>query len=159
EPFFASRENIAAQAGITGTDQDPLNWGPPRLNFSSGMASLSDGQSNRSRNQTHMLSPSLFWSHQSHNFTVGGEYRRQSPNPFSQQDPRGTFNFTGAAAGYDFAAFMLGTPDTGSVAYGNADKYFRFANYAAYFTDDWRVSPSLTLNLGMRWEYGAPVTE
>ncbi len=27
-PFFANKENIAAQAGITGTDQTPNNWGP-----------------------------------------------------------------------------------------------------------------------------------
>jgi len=31
--------------------------------------------------------------------------------------------------------------------------------YDAYVNDDWRVSPSLTLNMGMRWEYGAPITE
>ncbi len=29
----------------------------------------------------------------------------------------------------------------------------------AYFTDDWRLSPGFTLNAGMRWEYGAPITE
>jgi hypothetical protein len=158
-PFFADRTNVAAAAGITGTNQDPINWGPPRLYFNSGITSLSDAFSNRGRNQTHMLSPSLFWSHAAHNFTIGGEYRRQQANPVSQQDPRGTFNFTGAAAGSDFAGFLLGVPDTSSIAYGNADKYFRWSTYAAYFMDDWRVSPSLTLNLGMRWEYGAPVTE
>ncbi len=28
-----------------------------------------------------------------------------------------------------------------------------------YLNDDWRVSPQLTINAGVRWEYGAPVTE
>jgi trimeric autotransporter adhesin len=164
-PFFANRQNVAGAAGITGANQDPINWGPPSLSFSSGISTLSDALSSRTRNQTHALTPSLFWSHAAHNFTIGGEYRRQQANPVSQQDPRGTFNFTGAAtgsggaAGSDFAGFLLGIPDTSSIAYGNADKYFRWSTYAAYFMDDWRVSPSLTLNLGMRWEYGSPITE
>jgi len=158
-PFFANRFNVAAAAGISGTNQDPENWGPPQLHFSSGYSALSDIQSSSQRNQTHNVSPSLFWSHGAHNLTFGGEYRRQQVNPIQQTDPRGTFNFTGTAAGYDFAGFLLGIPDTSSIAYGNADKYYRAAAYAAYATDDWRISPSLTLNIGMRWEYGAPATE
>src|SRR6185369_12460358 len=27
------------------------------------------------------------------------------------------------------------------------------------FTDDWRINPGLTLNAGIRWEYGSPITE
>lgn len=159
DPFFAFRRNVAAEAGITGTNQEAVNWGPPRLSFSSGIASLGDIVASRGRSQTHALTPALFWSHGAHNLQFGGEYRRQQVNPISQQDPRGSFNFTGAAAGSDLAGFLLGVPDTSSIAYGNADKYFRFANYSAYVTDDWRVSPSLTLNVGVRWDYGSPVTE
>ena len=33
-PFFENRENISGDAGITGNDQDPANWGPPSLTFS-----------------------------------------------------------------------------------------------------------------------------
>src|SRR5207302_926540 len=71
----------------------------------------------------------------------------------------GSFAFTGATTGSDFAGFLLGIPDTSSIAFGNADKYFRASSYDAYITDDWRISPALTLNAGMRWEYGSPITE
>ncbi len=37
-PYFANRENVSANAGISGTDQDPSSWGPPALVFSSGIA-------------------------------------------------------------------------------------------------------------------------
>ncbi len=158
-PFFADRYNVAAAAGIAGTNQQAINWGPPQLSFSSGYAGLNDAQYSSQRAQTHSISPSLFWAHGAHNFTVGGDFRRQQVNPVSQNDPRGTFSFTGQAAGSDLAGFLLGVPDASAIAFGNADKYYRSSNYDAYFTDDWRVSPSLTLNVGMRWEYGAPITE
>jgi hypothetical protein len=69
------------------------------------------------------------------------------------------FTFTGGATGSDFADFLLGIPDTSSIAFGNADKYFRESVYDAFLNDDWRISPELTLNAGVRWEYGAPITE
>jgi trimeric autotransporter adhesin len=158
-PYFEDRENVSGEAGILGNDQDPLNWGPPTLTFSSGIASLTDAQSSHDRNQTSGTSYSMLWNRGSHNITFGGDFRRREFNYLSQQDPRGTFTFTGAAAGYDFADFLLGIPDTSAIAFGNADKYFRESVYDAYITDDWRIGPELTLNAGLRWEYGAPITE
>lgn len=158
-PFFEDRENVSADAGISGNNRDPMNWGPPSLVFASGIAGLSDAQASFNRNQTSALSDSTLWSHARHNVTFGGDFRRQEFNYLSQQNPRGTFTFTGAAAGLDFAGFLLGIPDTSSIAFGNADKYFRASSYDAFVTDDWRIGPELTVNAGLRWEYGAPITE
>ena len=94
-----------------------------------------------------------------HNITAGGDLRKQQYNDYFQQDPRGSFMFTGGATGSDLADFLIGVPDTSSIAFGNADKYFRQTVYDAYATDDWRVLPILTINAGIRWEYGAPMTE
>jgi len=168
-PYWADRANVSGHAGISGNNQETVNWGPPSLVFSSGLAGLSDALSSFDRNQTDAWSSSLLWSRDRHNITLGGDFRRQQFNDLGQQNPRGTFTFTGAATqssasgvaigGDDFADFLLGIPDTSSIAFGNADKYFRESVYDAYFTDDWRMSPELTLNAGMRWEYGAPITE
>jgi len=168
-PYWARRENVSGDTGILGNNQDPVNWGPPSLAFSSGLAGLSDALSAFDRNQTDAWSSSLLWSRDRHNITMGGDFRRQQFNYLGQQNPRGAFTFTGAATqgnvhgaaigGDDFADFLLGIPDTSSLAFGNADKYFRESVYDAYLTDDWRISPEFTLNAGMRWEYGAPITE
>ena len=158
-PFFENRENVSGEAGISGNDQDPANWGPPALKFASGIANLSDSQSSLNRNETNGVSFSMFWNRGLHNWIFGGDFRRQEFNYFSQQDARGTFSFTGALTGSDFADFLLGIPDTSSIAFGNADKYLRESVYDAYITDDWRISPELTANIGVRWEYGAPITE
>lgn len=168
-PYWENRENISGQAGITGNNQDPMNWGPPSLTFASGLQGLSDAQSYFDRNQTSAFSYAMLWNRDKHNIRFGTDFRRQEFNYLSQQNPRGTFTFTGAATqgtasgvavgGSDLADFVLGVPDTSSIAFGNADKYFRESVYDAFATDDWRVGPQLTVNAGVRWEYGAPITE
>jgi outer membrane receptor protein involved in Fe transport len=157
--FFENRSNVSGEAGISGNGQDAMNWGPPSLVFASGIAPLSDAQASFNRNQTSALSYSMLWIRGRHNIAFGGDFRRRQFNYLAQQDPRGTFTFTGAATGFDFADFLLGIPDTSSIAFGNADKYFRASSYDAYATDDWRIGPDLTVNAGLRWEYGAPITE
>jgi hypothetical protein len=158
-PYFANKENVSAQDGISGNLQSPLYWGPPQLSFASGIATLADQNASTIHNQTSAFTYDTYWSHRSHNITWGADYKRQQFNSLSQQNPRGTFYFNGTNSGNDFEDFLLGTPDTSSIAYGNADKYFRSSIYDAYFTDDWRLGRGLTINIGGRWEYSSPITE
>jgi hypothetical protein len=158
-PYFADRENVSGIDGISGNNQDAANWGPPALIFSSGISGLSDGQSSLTRSQTASVSGDGFWNRGRHNVTFGTALRKQQFNILAQQNPRGTFTFTGAATGSDFADFLTGVPDASSVAFGNADKYLRGSNSFAYVNDDWRISPGFTVNIGLRWEYWSPVTE
>jgi hypothetical protein len=159
KPFFENRQNVSADAKISGNNQDPANWGPPSLTFADGIASLSDANPLANHAQTSAIGYSLYWSKGRHNITSGTDLKFQQFNYISQQNPRGSLAFTGAASGEAFADFLLGLPETSSIAYGNADKYFRDRLYDAYVTDDWRLSPEITLNLGARWEYNAPMTE
>ena len=167
-PYFQNRENVSGDAHINdgttnggnGNLQDAADWGPPTLIFSSGISSLTDAQSSFNRNRTDGVSYSMKYYRGHHNITAGTDFRRQEFNYLSQQNPRGTYTFTGAATGTsDFADFLSGIPDISQIAYGNADKYFRQSVYDLYATDDWRIRPELTINAGIRWEYGAPMTE
>lgn len=169
-PNFDDRENVSGpdDANIGGNDQDPADWGPPSLSFTSGTAALSEANSAFNRSQTDGMSASVGIYRGRHNIAAGGDFRKQDYNDFFEQNPRGTFDFTGAAtasaaerstSGSDIADFLIGVPDTSAIAFGNADKYFREPVYDAYFTDDWRILPVLTVNAGARWEYSAPMTE
>jgi hypothetical protein len=157
-PFFQDRA-VYGQNGLLGNDPDPTYGGPPTLSFTSGLAALSDGQSSFGRNQTNGVSYVFRWNRSPHNVTVGVDFRRQQFNYLSQANARGTLSFTGAATGSDVADFLLGVPATTAIGYGNADKYLRQTAYDAYLNDDWRVNPQLTINAGLRYEYGAPITE
>jgi hypothetical protein len=170
-PYFSGRENVSGEAGISGNDQSPGDWGPPSLSFSSGMAGLSDGTLSLMRNQTQSLGGNVQWTRRPHNMTFGGDFRRLQLNNLSQQNPRGAIGFNGTATeefsagapvfgtGSDFADFLLGIPDTASIAFGNADKYFRQGTYDLYANDDFRATSTLTINGGVRWEYSSPMTE
>ncbi len=169
-PFFANRENVEADLGITGTSQAPLNWGPPTLSFTN-YVSLSDANSSLTRNQTSAVGDSIIWIHGLHNMVFGGDFSRRQNNRFADPNPRGTFNFTGlttseivngigvAGTGFDFADFLLGRQDTSAVRYGNGNLYFRTTAYDAYATDDWRMSQTFTLNFGVRYDYTSPISE
>jgi len=170
-PYFANKENISGQAGIGGNNQDPINWGPPALNFASSITGLSDGNFNHNRNQTTSLTLDTKWNRRSHNFDFGTDVRFQEFNILSQANPRGGFTFNGTATqqilngvavqgtGFDFADFLLGVPDQSSIAFGNADKYLRSKVYDAFVEDDWRVRAGFTMKLGFRWDYSTPITE
>lgn len=164
-PFFANRENISGDAGITGNEQSPENWGAPDLSFSSGIAGLSEAKSAFNRNRTDAFSMEATWVHRRHTVSFGGDLRWQQYNQFGQQNARGIFTFTGAATqgsgstGSDLADFLIGVPDTSQIAYGNADKYFRQRVYDLFVNDDWRIRPELTLSTGLRYDYGSPMTE
>ena len=157
-PYFANRVNVSGDAGITGNNQEPSNWGPPTLAFST-ITGLTDALPNYTSNLTHNGGFEGYFSRGRHNFTVGGDMRHHSVDILSQQNPRGTFSFTGAFTGADFADFLLGIPSTSSIAFGNADKYLRAFSSDAYITDDMRLSPMFTVQAGARWEYETPPTE
>jgi len=168
-PFWQNRADFSGDAGIQGNSRAPVDWGPPTLSFSggSGIVALTDGNSAHNRNETNKVSVSLAWDHSGHNLAFGFDFRRQEFNYLAQSNPRGTFTFTGTVtgksndpvSGSDLADFLIGVPDASAISFGNADKYLRQSVYNAYVNDDWRLRPGLTVNAGIRWEFGAPMTE
>ncbi len=104
----------------------------------------------------------------------GGEYRAMLNDQQNPTSSFGRFNFTraftqadalraDAASGNAVASLLLGYPaDTTtnpSIIQVNPQLNYRSNYYGVYFQDDWRMSPRLTLNLGVRWDYESPIVE
>jgi hypothetical protein len=139
------------------------------LNFTN-FGALSDGQPLLTRNQSQGGTESVILSRGKHTLTLGAQYSRNDTSTTTQQNGRGTFNFTGEATselvngvavkgtGFDFADFLLGMPQSASVQYSPA-MYFTQNVWTGYLLDDWKVSANLTVNLGLRYEFFAPLQE
>jgi hypothetical protein len=171
-PYFAYTDDIATALGITGTTHDPISYGPPNLSFTN-FGGLSDASASTNRNQTSNITENLTYViRRKHNITGGIGYRRMQQNPLSYTNARGSFSFSGlltsgldtngnplSGTGFDFADFLLGFPQSTSLQLGAKSNYFRSWSFNWFAQDDWRVSPGLSFNVGLRYEYFSPYTE
>jgi hypothetical protein len=170
-PYFAFGSDISGSLGITGNSRAPINYGPPNLSFTN-YGDLNDAGHSLRRNHTFTYSGGITSLLGKHSIRSGLEVKRMRLNTVAEQNPRGTFTFTGlatsligasgntiAGSGYDFADFLLGLPQSSSIRYLGADVYLRSTSIAGYVQDDWRAHPSLSLSMGVRYEFFPPYTE
>lgn len=97
-----------------------------------------------------------------HSLKTGYELIRTRYNGTSGALPGGTYTFGGTDApftpntGNTFAAFLLGSVTSATYTQEFASWLPRWWSHQAYFQDDWKVRPNLSLSLGMRWSYETP---
>jgi hypothetical protein len=169
-PYFSTVPNISAQLGIPGISTNPLDAGPPTLNFTN-FASLSDAVPTLNRNQSQGITESFTLIKGRHTVSLGFGFTRADLSARTDPNARGTFNFTGVATsasvdrqvvtgtGYDLADFLLGYPQSSSIQYSQHSNYFLQNQWTGYAQDEWKAKPNLTLILGVRYEYFTPFAE
>ncbi len=126
----------------------------------SGFQSTGGTASSIARTSTYQVLDNLTWTHEKHTLKFGGDYRYLKAlytNVFSSQR-LGSYAFnnsvTSSAIGNAFGAFLLGIPDSDSIATVlNPDTNGYGSSYAFYVQDDWKLTPRLTINYGLRYEY------
>lgn len=109
---------------------------------------------------------SFSWVRRSHTFKFGGEWRIDTFNNLANNGATGTYNFGaaqtgqpstegqnlgGGTIGYGYASFLLGLVNTASIN-NPTSVGFRRSSWAAFFHDSWKVTPKLTLELGLRYD-------
>lgn len=124
------------------------------------MSSISEGQPWYLAGDTFQYYDSLAWTHGNHSVKAGVNVEKLQIGQQYATHSNGDPTFNGQYTGDGFADFLLGEPATylGAIA-PNAAARFRDMYLNLYLLDDWKVTPKLTLNIGLRYEYYAPPYE
>ncbi len=146
------------------TDVPQINWsGGDRYSLTNlGQDKMSDSV----RSITYGWQDTLSWVKGRHTLKVGVEYRVYKLNYYRQTDP-GSFAFSSNQTGLPgltqytgnpFASFLLGDVNNASITITTPTMAI-YKSWGAFVQDDFKATPTLTLNLGMRWDYEPAQTE
>ncbi len=109
-------------------------------------------------NNVFQYQAALTYTHGKHSLKFGGQLIRRQLNYFQSSYPLGVFLYAGVT-GNPVADMLAGY----NVGYERAntliEQGFRMSEPNAYAEDDWRVTPNLTINLGVRYDLFTPITE
>ena len=156
--------------GFTNTTTNPMSSvGLPAFGMSGGIAGIGPGSQfpQNAITQTWQLVNNLTWIRGGHSLRAGIDFRRTRLTQLVANNDRGSFSFTGqytnlpnvSGTGSSVADMLLGFPYTAAAGVGDQLAHNYNETYAAYFQDDWKFSPRLTLNVGLRYEYVSPWRE
>jgi len=168
---YAYQRDVTKELGIRGLVSPETNaWGTPAIQLGSGLTSF--GESGNGpwiyRNRTMQFLNNTSVLRGKHAFRFGVEMRRDIYNAQGNTVARGRFYFNGllsinpapgsarATAANIFSELMLGLPQRSERALGLASADLRAISSYAYFEDAWKVTPKLTVTLGLRYELSPP---
>ena len=175
-----STSSILNQTGIT-VPQPDLAWSEAPQVLINGFMSTGAGNPGVQRGQIIQALDNVTWSHGNHSFKFGGDFKRISDhddNVFGNYRS-GWYVFNGSSdivdgssgvadpntglvdhTGEPYAGFLLGNPDYTEVSSTNNPTMNGLGySYAFFGQDDWKLTPQLTLNLGLRYELHPPIHE
>ena len=166
---LAGKRNVVKELGIPADSDDPLGWGIPAIGGTGWNLGLSvfGNDSNGPfvlNDKIVQILDNFSWVHGKHSLRFGGEYRYDVFNNSGNQFTRPQFTFDSSytanpsnlSGGNSAADFLLGTISRTDYAIGAASGDFRSNTLAFYLDDTYKLTPKVTVTLGMRWEMVQP---
>jgi hypothetical protein len=167
-PQLAFSRDVVSELKIPGLNGGPpVQWGIPNVSLSgiyAGFGNDSEGPYENNNSSLQFLNNTTI-VHGKHTFKFGGEIRHNAYNQVGNQFARAQFTFTRNATqnlaqsgvtGDPFADYLLGETFQSESAVAIATAKFRSMDFAVYFDDTWKISPRVTLSLGLRYERTPP---
>ena len=164
----ANTVNVVKELGINIPSGNPLYWGVPNIGIANiaGLGEESDAPF-INYDTTIQLVDNFSWTFGTHSAKFGGEVRRVRYNQIGGVVTRGRFGFDGrytqdplapaaSRGGSAVADFLLGHFNNAEGQVGAPIANFRSNYFALYAQDNWKITPKLTLNYGLRWENDQP---
>jgi hypothetical protein len=151
QQFGLQEPYLAQKAGLVGF---------PNVSYENFNGIASRG-TNLWRGQTTQVLDNVSWMKGRNQFKFGIDYRDNFAleNICCRYD-FGQVNFDGFATGYDYADFLLGIPHTTNLQTRSPRNTVPvYKEIGIYALDDIQVTPKLTINLGLRWDYQTRVVD
>src|SRR5215471_5614721 len=154
--------DVVGKMGLPLVSRLPKEYGPPTItvNGPDGVYNMYNlqrqiGPRDRS-NKIFQFVDSVSLQRGTHFFKVGADIAKRQVTFEQARAPRGSFSFDGTYTGSALADFMLGYVRNASInpAHTSTDLWNWWQSY--YFNDDWKLTPRLTVNLGLRYDYFQP---
>jgi hypothetical protein len=158
---------LQAAVGIDAIPQPDTQWSEAPQVLINGFMATGGGNPAYQRGEIIQLLDNVSWTRQKHSLKFGADFKRltdHDDNVFGNYRA-GWYVFdgssdVGAAIGDPYTAFLLGYPDYTEVGTVNKPGMQGLGySYAFFGQDDWKVTPRLTLNLGLRYELHPPLKE
>jgi len=157
-------DEIASIGSVLG--EDVLDTGGHVAFTIAPFANIGNGGRNTHRNldqKLYTFGDTLTWLKGNHSFRMGGDFvLNQATDSFSANrgNPRGLVNYGSSFDSY--GRFLLGLPPTNVTYVGltrRGDMHVSNRETGFFFQDDWKIRPSVTLNLGLRYEVITPFVD
>jgi outer membrane receptor protein involved in Fe transport len=150
--------------GINLPNTNPLAVGLPSIavqGFFTGATSLGDSQQPfvERVNQVYQFTDELTYLSGRHSWKFGADVRRERMKIAFINRPNGDLTFSGGITGNAAADFLLGLPAQARATTTQAIQDGHGWLYSAFAQDEFRLSPRLTLNLGLRYELPLPFVD
>jgi outer membrane receptor protein involved in Fe transport len=159
--------NVMSGFGIPGINVDADSSGMSTI-LLSGFQTLGDSPSLPiiDYNNIYQYSAAMTKSLGNHTLKWGASIIQRRMMQFQSNSAKGQFSFDSTATangagsgGNPAASLLLGYPSSTTRSKTLYWPDFHTAEYGAYIQDDWRISRTLTLNLGLRYDIITPLTE
>jgi hypothetical protein len=122
-----------------------------------GHAGLGQSTNERVQNpiQTQQFIDSVLWVKGNHSLKMGFEWRYSKNTETQNSSGGGSFAFSDRATNSGVAALLLGWTNSGTLVKTDV-LHSRTDYFGAYIQDDWKLTSTLSLNLGLRWDLDTP---
>ncbi len=162
--FTDSGWSNLTELGIPGQTEDPHDARFSGISVA-GCCGIGASDVNQIWDESRSIFQSVSFIKGDHSIKAGLEYNLIRTSRRTIQFANGQFDFNGIHSGHGWSDFLLDHPQRvrlGNIpGKPNAGTYpdLEYWRIHPYIQDEWKVTPNLTLNIGIRWEYNSPFVD